>query len=280
MTDTGPSIGVTNGDDASKTGAFETGVIEWLIRGAFIFVGASAFAAIYAIRRLSVPLADVAYQHRLPYFQFPITLFPHWVEPVTLQPEALFHLKLTVLIPAVMIWLTVIVVIAIASGAIWLWASDTIGEGQLFDGSRNTWWQLGCLSLFAIVVVAVTAGTALLSRHPALWIVRTLLLAVVFARVFVAPVAIVLDGRGPIEAIRWSNRAVGDAGGTVTVAVLVSLLAFVRYLATVPVSLLGGKIVLAVTVIIGTALVGTLHALAMLYIYERVKAPQADIAIR
>jgi len=261
--DTEPADVETASVDRSGIGRFSR-----LAPGAFVFAGLFAFLATYGIRRLSVPLADATYQHQFPYFRFPVTLFPHWVEPVTLRPTALFGLKPAVLIATLGLWTGAVVVMALASGFIW-WhlEGDEQSSGRITALGRRFGWT----SVLAVGAIVVTVGTTdLLYRLSVPRVLGEFVLAVAFGRAFVAPVTIITDGRGPIEAIRWSNRAIGDAGKTSTTVGIVLVVAFFRYFSTVLSGIFGSWGVLAFSVIAGTALLGTVHAFAMLYIYNQV----------
>ena len=316
----------------------------------FAVAGTVAFAAILLYRQLSIPLADQITTH--PVFSSRPTAVPVWVDPVGLEVEALFGLRLVPLVAAVGLWAGSIGAVALAAGLAWWWWSDKSTSARLPPLSRLGYlvvyalvttgplyvlvpWlrdlgsaisepELGLLIGLAIVATALWAGailvvtaldSTLFGRSTSLWsmppsrlqhvviyagaVVAALLvfalgflstprfdqiswvglagalgivaIVVVSGQLFVAPVTIVRDGRGPIEAIRWSNASIADSGamGEAILSVF-SLSVFVRgaaHLTTVPADPIVG---LALATIAGTAVVGSIHALQMASVYRTI----------
>jgi hypothetical protein len=168
------------------------------------------------------------------------------------------------------LWFVAVIGIVMAAGLFW-WGLDR-DSGVLAPLSR-----LGWLVAYGVGVVVLTVfgSDLLVDSLPVDWAGLewgwTLVLALVAGRLFVAPVAIVRDGRRPLEAIRWSIRSLAGLRWTVRCTGLVLLLAFASRVVTAPFGALGGGLVgLALTVVVGTALVGSAHAYAMAFVYELV----------
>ena len=314
----------------------------------FAVVGALVFAAILLYRRLSIPLADQITPH--PILSSRPTTVPVWVDPVGLEVEALFGLRLVPLVAAVGLWVGSILVVALAAGLAWWWADEStsaplppvsrlgslavyalVTTGPLYVlvpwlqglGSTISTDEISLLIGVSIVAAALWIGAVLviasvsvrLGRDTSLWsiplsrfeymalyagavVVALLILAVgswstprldqvswvgiggafgivalfgIAGRLFVAPVAIIRDGRGPIDAARWSNESIADSGKTgeaVLFAFWVAL--FVRlaaHLSTVPSDPVAG---LGLATVLGTAAVGSIHALKIASLYRDV----------
>ncbi|QCC49991.1 hypothetical protein [Halapricum salinum] len=249
----------------------------WLLRrGWFVLAGLLATAALVGVRSLSIPLAETTYQLEFPYLSFAVSLVPAWVAPVTLRPEALWGLKPAYLAVTVGLWTLAVLAVVIAAGLFW-WGLDR-DSGVLAPLSRLGWLVAYGL---AAVVLTVFGSDLLVGSLPADWAGLewgwTLLLALVAGRLFVAPVAIVRDGRRPLDAVRWSIRSLAGVRWTVRCTGLVLLLAFASRVVTAPFGALGGGLVgLALTVAVGTALVGSAHAYAMAFVYDLVAGNQTE----
>lgn len=259
-------------ESATSTTQSETATTgRWLLaRSWFVLAGLVSLAALLAIRATQIPLTETTYQLEFPYLSVSVSLIPTWVEPVTLQPEAIWGLKPAYLAVTAGSWLLAVIGIVTAAGLFW-WGLDR-DSGVVPPLSR-----LGWLAGYGVGAVALTVfGTDLVvDSLPADWAGLewgwVLVLALVAGRVFVAPVTIVRDGRRPLAAIRWSVRSLGGVRWTVRCTGLVLGLAFASRLVTAPFGAFGGGLVgLSLTVVVGTALVGSAHAYAMAFVYRLV----------
>ncbi|QGN06383.1 hypothetical protein Hrd1104_03110 [Halorhabdus sp. CBA1104] len=242
--------------------------------GVFAIAGAVAVASVVGYRQLSVPLADLTRLSPLSLVRVPG--MPHWVDPATLDPAAVGGLDPLVLLGALGLWCGTTLSITVAAGLVWWWRAQTQTTRRL------PFSRFGYLCLYGVVLAGLTdllsweiAGLGTLR-----WIVLAATL-VVLGRLFVAPVTIVRDGRRPLAAIRWSNERVSDHGLTRWTAPAVGLLGalghFTARLSTIPSDPFLG---LVLATVIGTAILGLGHALAMDLVYwpveKRPRAPLTD----
>jgi len=257
-------------DETAAENSLFRSIAEWAARSAFAFAGVLALAVIVAIRRLSVPLAETTYQLEFPYLSFPVSLVPTWVAPVSLRPEAIWGMKPSYLVVTVGLWLLAVLTVVTAAGLFW-WSLDR--ESGAVPPLSSMGWLVGYG--VGAVVLTVFGGDLAVDSLPAnlagLEWAWTLVLALIAGRLFVAPVSIVLDGRRPLDAIHWSVRSLGGLRWTVRTTGLVLVLAYARRVVTAPFGVFGGGLVgLGATVVVGTALVGSVHAYAMLFVYNLV----------
>ncbi|MCU4716582.1 hypothetical protein [Halapricum hydrolyticum] len=186
--------------------------------------------------------------------------------------ETELALLIGVLIVATLLWIGAILVIALVSvgvgrdTSLWSMPLSRFEYAAIYAGAvvvallviaLGSWstprldqvsWT-GIAGMFGIVAIVVVAG-----------------------RLFVAPVTIIRDGRGPIEAIRWSNESIADRRLTGNTAVFVFVVAFLvrlnAYFVTVPSDPVAG---LALATVVGTAAVGLIHASEMESVYRIVQ---------
>jgi hypothetical protein len=255
---------------SEQAAEFETAGLWLLTRSWFVLAGLVATAAVLTIRSLSVPLAETTYAPAFPYLSFPISFAPTWVEPVTLRLPALQGLKPSYLVTTIGLWVVATVAVTVAAGLLW-WAFGR-ESGVLPPFSR-----LGWLTAYGVAAVVSTslAVELVAGLIPPAWTAMEwgggLGLALVAGRLFVAPVTIVLDGRRPLSAIRFSVRSLGGVRWTLAATGLVLALAFARHLVTAPFGAFGGgRLGLSLTIVVGTAIVGSAHAFAMYFVYDRI----------
>ena len=324
----------------------------------FTVVGTLSFGAILAYRRLSIPLADRISTN--PILSVRPTMVPVWVDPVILEPAALFGLYPIPLVAAIGLWVGSVIAVTLGAGLAWwwtdpntsarlpplsrlgylvgyafvtvaivhvlapplrelgtevseaeltlligvpiiatlLWIGVTLGilAISLVSVRRGTDASLWSMSLSRFEYVAIYAGAivvALLAMALGSWstprlaqvswvgiagVLGIVAVVVVAGRLFVAPVTIIRDGRGPIEAIRWSNTSIANSGMTTrTVLIVFWVGVFVRWAAHLTTVASNPVVGLALATVVGTALVGSLHALLMAYVYRDV---QRDVTSR
>ncbi|WP_181686686.1 hypothetical protein [Halorhabdus salina] len=240
--------------------------------GVFGIAGTVAVASVTGYRQLSIPLADLTRLSPLSLVKVPG--MPQLVGPATLDPAAIGGLGPLVLLGTLGLWSGAVLSITVAAGLVWWWLAQT-QTARRFPLTR-----FGYLCLYGVVLTALTdlfsweiAGTGIVG-----WIALVAVL-VVLGRLFVAPVTIVRDGRGPLAAIRWSNEQIGHHGLTRWTAPAVGLLGvlghFAARLSTVPSDPFLG---LVLSTVLGTAILGLGHALAMDLVYWRVeRQPHAPL---
>jgi hypothetical protein len=248
------------------------GEVRYILRalavtfGPFVLAGCIAFLSVVGLRELSVPLADRMGDMWSPLLSVAGT--PYWVQPVTLRPAAMIGLKPLPLAGAVGMWTVSVVAVTVASGLVF----------QSLD--RDTQTLVPPVDrVFWLVAYAVGLAVALGALEPLLRgvtlpvVLGTLALVVVLARLFVTPVTIVRDGRGPFEAIRWSNDAVGAASATpaMVLGVVGFALAY-RLMILFAGFLFSAETTVLVSLVLGTALVGTVHAGTMVWAYGKVES--------
>jgi|GEM_PF-2744977 len=321
----------------------------------FTVVGTLSFGAILAYRRLSIPLADRISTN--PILSVRPTMVPVWVDPVILEPAALFGLYPIPLVAAIGLWVGPVIAVTLGAGLVWWWSDPntsarlpplsrlgylvgyafvTVGVVHVLTpplrelGTEISETELtlliGVLIVATLLWIGIILAIALVSvwrgKDASLWsmplsrfeyaaiyagaiVVALLAMAlgswstprleqvswvgiagalgivavvVVAGRLFVAPVTIIRDGRGPIEAIRWSNSSIANSGMTTrTVLIVFWVGVFVRWAAHLTTVASNPVVGLALATVVGTALVGSLHALLMVYVYRDV---QRDVTSR
>lgn len=186
------------------------------------------------------------------------------------QPE--LALLIGVAIIATGLWVGIVLVIAVASiqwgkaASLWSMPLSQFERAAIFAGTV----------VLALLVLAFGSWStprfgqvSWVGIAGVIGIVATILIA---GRLFVAPVTIIRDGRGPIEAIRWSNESIADSGTTWKAVLIVFWVGvLVRWAATLATFPSDPVVGLALATVVGTALVGSLHAMAMARIYRDVQ---------
>lgn len=232
--------------------------------GPFALAGVVGYAVLVGFRRLSVPLADLGAHY--PNDVLPIPPVPEPLAPVGLTYEALPGLKPLVLAGAVGLWALALLAVTVAAAVVWWWTSEDA------NGTLPPLTRLVRLGSFALIAAgAAFAVEDLVAGYGVLTWGTMLLVAFAAARLWLAPVAVVLDGRGPLAAVRWSDAAVAETSGTLPALGLVVGIAALRY-ATVFLSgfLPAPTVAAPLVTVVGTTVFGWLHAASMRWLYGSV----------
>ena len=192
----------------------------------------------------------------------PIHPTPYWVEPSTIRIATVNGLKPRYLGATIVVWLLSILAISIAIALV-IHRVTRQTDQPLPDRSR-----LGSLYLYVVTLSLLTLAIEdVFAERGFVSIVGVLVLVITSVLLFVGPVAIVRDSCSPLEAARFSASTLSPANPELIVIVL--LLGITRHLLTgLSVLLAGSGIADAVTIVFGTAILGTVHTLAMCHAYD------------